>query len=102
MPGANNAPKAILEDNLKSHLLGFSQIIYLLAASKKPIIGHNIFLDTVLLHNQFIGPLPKKYSSFKRRINEMFPYIYDTKYISHEMGKKLTFDEVWKSNTLQE
>ncbi|XP_049867483.1 pre-piRNA 3'-exonuclease trimmer-like [Pectinophora gossypiella] len=100
--GANSAPVAILEENLMHHLLGFSQIISLLASYHKPIIGHNIFLDVVLMHNQFIGPLPKKYSTFKKNINEIFPIIFDTKHISHEMSKKLTFDEVWKSNALQD
>lgn len=93
---------AILEENLMSHLLGFSQIISLLVKYQKPLIGHNIFLDTVLLHNQFIGPLPKKYAQFKKNIHVMFPKIFDTKYISHELSKKLSFDEVWKSNGLQE
>ncbi|XP_045784102.1 pre-piRNA 3'-exonuclease trimmer-like [Maniola jurtina] len=100
--GANSAPMAILEDNLMSCLLGFSQIIDLLATHQKPIIGHNNFLDLVLLHNQFIGPLPKKYCTFKKNINSLFPIIFDTKYISHEMRKRLTFDEVWKSNALQD
>lgn len=100
--GANSAPMAILEENLMSHLLGFSQIISLLESYQKPIMGHNIFLDTILLHNQFIGPLPKKYSTFKRNIHNMFPNFYDTKYISHVMSKKLSYNEVWKSNSLQE
>ncbi|XP_075969833.1 pre-piRNA 3'-exonuclease trimmer-like isoform X2 [Anticarsia gemmatalis] len=100
--GANAAPAAILEENLMNHLLGFSQIIYLLAASGKPIVGHNIFLDIVLLHNQFIGPLPKHYATFKKNIHDMFPKIYDTKYISSEMSKKLSYHEVWKSNALQD
>lgn len=102
MEGANNAPMAILEENLMNHLLGFSQIINLLASYQKPIVGHNIFLDTVLLHTQFIGPLPTKYGKFKKNIHEMFPVLFDTKLISHEMSKKLTLDEVWKSNALQE
>lgn len=100
--GANNAPLAILEENLMSHLLGFSQIISLLEQYQKPIVGHNIFIDTVLLHNQFIGPLPKKYSTFKKNIHKMFPNMFDTKYISHVMAKKLSYDEVWKSNALQD
>lgn len=91
-----------LEGNLMSYVLGFSQIIELLAEYKKPIIGHNMYLDTLLLHSQFIGPLPKRYSAFKKNINNLFPNMYDTKYISHEMGRKLTLDEVWKSNALQE
>ncbi|KAJ0180678.1 hypothetical protein K1T71_004082 [Dendrolimus kikuchii] len=100
--GANSAPMAILEDNLMNHLLGFSQVISLLEKYRKPLIGHNLFLDTVLLHNQFIGPLPNKYTSFKKNINTMFPSIFDTKYISHEMSRKLSFDEVWKTNALQD
>ncbi|KAJ2952915.1 hypothetical protein O0L34_g7283 [Tuta absoluta] len=100
--GANSAPLAILEENLMSHLLGFSHIIALLAQYQKPLVGHNMFLDVILLHNQFIGPLPHKYKTFKRNIHEMFPHLYDTKYISFEMAKKLTFDEVWKSNALQD
>ncbi|PZC81702.1 hypothetical protein B5X24_HaOG212146 [Helicoverpa armigera] len=100
--GAHSAPIAILEDNLMSHLLGFSQIISLLSESQKPIVGHNIFLDTVLLHNQFIGPFPNRYKDFKNNIHTMFPNVYDTKYISHEMSMKLSYHEVWKSNALQD
>lgn len=100
--GANSAPMTVLEDNLMNHLLGFTQIISILEKHKKPLIGHNLFLDTVLFHNQFIGPLPSKYTNFKKNINTMFPIIFDTKFISHEMGRKLSFDEVWKSNALQE
>ncbi|KPJ06242.1 Poly(A)-specific ribonuclease PARN-like domain-containing protein 1 [Papilio machaon] len=100
--GANSAKMETLEKNLIDKLLGFSNIIQLLVQYKKPIIGHNIFMDLLLLHNQFIGPLPKKYSIFKMNINNLFPVIYDTKYISHEMGKKLTLDEVWQSNILQD
>lgn len=83
-------------------ILGFSRIISLLEKYQKPIVGHNIFLDIVLLHNQFIGPLPHDYRKFKRNVNTMFPFIYDTKLISYHMGKKLTYDEAWKSNVLQE
>lgn len=100
--GANSAPMAVIEDNLMNHLLGFSQIIALLKDSQKAIVGHNMFLDTVLLHNQFIGPLPNKYKTFKTNIHNMFPNIFDTKYISMEMSKKLSFDEVWRSNALQD
>ncbi|XP_059057054.1 pre-piRNA 3'-exonuclease trimmer-like isoform X2 [Achroia grisella] len=99
---ATSASATVLEENLLSHLLGFSQIIHLLVSYQKPIIGHNIFLDIVLLHNQFIGPLPNNYSTFKKNITAMFPIIFDTKYISYEMAKMLTFNEVWKTNTLQD
>ncbi|KOB72201.1 Poly(A)-specific ribonuclease PARN-like domain-containing protein 1 [Operophtera brumata] len=100
--GATSSPMKVLEENLMNHVLGFSRIIALLEQYQKPIVGHNIFLDVILLHNQFIGPLPENYREFKRNINEMFPRIYDTKHISHHMSKKLSLNEVWKSNALQE
>lgn len=93
---------ATLEENLMNNILGFSQIINLLVEYKKPIVGHNLFLDVLLLHSQFIGPLPKKYSLFKKNVNSLWPMIYDTKHISHEMNRKLSVSEVWKSNSLQE
>ncbi|KAG6448356.1 hypothetical protein O3G_MSEX005463 [Manduca sexta] len=99
---ANSAPILTLEENLINCLLGFSRIISLLETYKKPIVGHNLYLDLVLLHNQFIGPLPKKYSTFKNNIHNMFPKLYDTKFIAWEMGKKLKSDEVWKSTALQD
>lgn len=85
-----------------NHLLGFTRILNLIIKYKKPIIGHNLFMDLVLLHNQFLGPLPKNYMEFKKNIIEVLPIIYDTKYISYECGKKLSFDESWTSNALQE
>lgn len=100
--GAKNAPIAILEDNLIAYLLGFLHVIKLLETHKKPIVGHNMFLDMLFLHNQFIGPLPDSYTMFKKNINSVFPTIFDTKYISHAMSKKLTFSESWKSNALQD
>ncbi|XP_026724655.1 pre-piRNA 3'-exonuclease trimmer-like isoform X2 [Trichoplusia ni] len=100
--GANNAPESQLQENLMKHLLGFSQVIALLETSKKPIVGHNIFLDTILLHNQFIGPLPQEYTKFKQNIHKTFPFLFDTKYISYEMSRKLSYREVWKSNNLQD
>lgn len=97
-----NASTDKIEKDLMDYVLGFSKVISLLSTSNKPIVGHNIFLDTVLLHNQFIGPLPKSYVKYKENINGLFPKMFDTKYMSHEMSKKLSFDEVWKSNALQE
>lgn len=100
--GANSASLDDLEEIFMKSVSGFSQIIYLLEQYQKPLVGHNIFLDIILLHNQFIGPLPVKYSVFKKNIHSVLPLIFDTKHISHEMTKKLTYDETWISNSLQE
>lgn len=100
--GAYSASLDDLEEIFMKSVSGFSQIIYLLEQYQKPLVGHNIFLDVILLHNQFIGPLPVKYSTFKKNIHSVLKLIFDTKHISHEMTKKLTYDETWISNSLQE
>lgn len=47
-----------LEDVLLDFYLGFSKIFKLLSSSKKMIIGHNILLDLMFMHQQFYKPLP--------------------------------------------
>ncbi|XP_022820149.1 pre-piRNA 3'-exonuclease trimmer-like [Spodoptera litura] len=100
--GAISTPREELENNLLDGLLGFSRVIALLAESQKPIAGHNLFIDTIILHNQFIGPLPNKYKDFKKNVHNMFPILYDTKYLSSIMAKKLPHNGCWKSNALQD
>ena len=62
--------------------LGFSKIVHLLAKSKKPIIGHNMFLDLFLTWSNFYGPPPDTLRDFKQSMLDLFPVIYDTKFIS--------------------
>ncbi len=63
-----------------------NQIDYITAKlkSKPPtIVGHNAFTDLAFMYKTFIGDLPAKLDDFKRCVNqEMFPVIFDTKYIA--------------------
>jgi len=52
---------SILEDALLDSYIGFSKVFKLLVNLKKPIIGHNIFLDLMFMHQQFYKPLPRTY-----------------------------------------
>lgn len=47
-----------LEEVLLDVYLGFSKVFKLLSSSKKMIIGHNILLDLMFMHQQFYKPLP--------------------------------------------
>lgn len=52
-----------LEKELLDYYIGFSKVFKLLSSSKKIIIGHNILLDLMFMHQQFYKPLPSiKYS----------------------------------------
>ena len=67
---------------LTNEELGFSLFIEYLCEKKIPIIGHNIYYDMMFLYDKLIGDLPLDFYSFKKKIHEYFPVIYDTKYIS--------------------
>lgn len=55
--------KETLEKELLDYYIGFSIVFKLLASSKKIIVGHNILLDLMFMHQQFYKPLPSiKYS----------------------------------------
>eukprot|EP01129_Flabellula_baltica_P013883 TRINITY_DN6536_c0_g1_i2.p1 TRINITY_DN6536_c0_g1~~TRINITY_DN6536_c0_g1_i2.p1 ORF type:complete len:335 (+),score=69.84 TRINITY_DN6536_c0_g1_i2:1-1005(+) len=63
--------------------VGFRRIIDAIIASKKPIVGHNMFLDLILIYNQFIEQLPPSLDEFKEKISSLFPCIIDTRYLAH-------------------
>lgn len=44
--------------NLVNYELGFSLVIHEIIKAKKPLVGHNLFLDLLFLYNQFIDELP--------------------------------------------
>jgi hypothetical protein len=50
--------------NLADYEMGFSKVIEELIHAKKPIIGHNMFLDILFIYYQFIDDLPASLSEF--------------------------------------
>jgi len=48
------------------------------------IVGHNLFMDLGFLYATFIGPLPPTLLGFQQAINEVFPVVFDTKYVASE------------------
>lgn len=53
-----------LEEDMLDSLLGFSRLFKLLVELKKPIVGHNLLLDLMLMYKQFHEQLPSKLSPF--------------------------------------
>ena len=78
--------------------LGFSLYIDYLCQKKIPIIGHNIYYDMMFLYDKLIGDLPDDFYSFKQKIHEYFPKIYDTKYISTVLTKQNKKCNIEKTN----
>jgi hypothetical protein len=61
--------------------LGFSLFIQELIKARKPIIGHNPFLDLLFIYENCIDDLPEDYLEFKHKVHSLFPVIIDTRYL---------------------
>ncbi|EFJ11857.1 hypothetical protein SELMODRAFT_446815 [Selaginella moellendorffii] len=61
--------------------VGFRQLIDTLVESKKPVVGHNCFLDIAHIYSKFFATLPLSCSEFCSSIHQHFPCIFDTKYL---------------------
>ncbi|XP_022243019.1 pre-piRNA 3'-exonuclease trimmer-like [Limulus polyphemus] len=75
------------EDKMLNKLLGFTRVFRLLKDAKKPLVGHNLLMDLMLMYNQFYKPLPDSYKHFKQEIHRIFPIIFDTKHMKQSMRK---------------
>ncbi|KAJ9086627.1 hypothetical protein DSO57_1001909 [Entomophthora muscae] len=59
----------------------FSALMNLLIACKKPIVGHNCYMDFCFTLHHLANGLPPTLSEFKKDLLSMFPIIIDTKHI---------------------
>ena len=51
------------------------------------LVGHNLYLDLMLIYDKFIDHLPHTYKEYKEKLHASLPNIYDTKYISLQMRR---------------
>lgn len=69
--------------------LGVTQIFSAILEKRVPLIMHNPLFDICYLYNHFIGSLPNSYLEFKSDVLNIFPDVYDTKYIiNKQLGKE--------------
>ncbi|CAF3272694.1 unnamed protein product [Rotaria socialis] len=97
-----------LKDNLDNEknfqifiqsLTGFTNLIrYIRDSYRKPIVGHNCFLDWLLIYDKFLDNLPPKFEEFQRLLNQNFQSsLFDTKYLALQM-KEYLFTRQNRSN----
>lgn len=65
---------------------GFSKILHIISKCKKPLVGHNLMLDIMHVVGQFLTDLPDTYEEFKEVVHDMFPDLYDTKYVASTLA----------------
>uniref|UniRef100_A0A6B2L3Q5 Uncharacterized protein n=1 Tax=Arcella intermedia TaxID=1963864 RepID=A0A6B2L3Q5_9EUKA len=63
--------------------IGFREVIDLIIQSKKPIVGHNCFMDLIHIYHRFVEPIPSSLLQFKHEFKKLFPLVFDTKVIAH-------------------
>lgn len=61
---------------------GFGFVMKAIIDAKKPVLGHNMFLDLALCFQHFIKPLPESSDVFCNDLHEYIPFIMDTKTIA--------------------
>ncbi|NWI70614.1 PNDC1 ribonuclease, partial [Todus mexicanus] len=66
---------------------GFTNLFRAIVKAKKPLVGHNMLMDLMHLHDKFYKPLPESYEEFKRNIHNLFPVIIDTKTVTKSIWK---------------
>jgi poly(A)-specific ribonuclease len=79
---SNPAAKRKRSNDILTEAAGFTKILQIISRCKKPLVGHNLFLDIMHLVGQFLTELPDSYDEFKEAVHDMFPALYDTKYIA--------------------
>jgi poly(A)-specific ribonuclease len=62
----------------------FRKVATMLIDAKKPLIGHNCFLDIFHFYQHFYEDLPDTLEEFKTNWTKIFPEVYDTKVLSLE------------------
>ncbi|XP_004601139.2 poly(A)-specific ribonuclease PNLDC1 [Sorex araneus] len=73
---------------------GFSLFFQMLVKARKPLVGHNMMMDLLHLHEKFYRPLPESYEEFKLNIHRLFPVLIDTKNVTKDIWKELNFPRV--------
>ncbi|KAI8823869.1 ribonuclease H-like domain-containing protein [Chytriomyces cf. hyalinus JEL632] len=71
------------------YLIGFRSVIDMISKSRKPVVGHNMYLDLCQTIQKFCFELPEAVAEFKTLCHNIFPTIYDTKHIANTDTKIL-------------
>ncbi|XP_021562851.1 poly(A)-specific ribonuclease PNLDC1 [Carlito syrichta] len=82
------------KENILLSVKGFSVFFQMLVKAGKPLVGHNMMLDLLHLHEKFFRPLPESYDQFKQNIHSLFPVLIDTKNVTKDIWKEMNFPRV--------
>ncbi|CAG2120203.1 unnamed protein product, partial [Medioppia subpectinata] len=89
------------KERVIDRMVGFSRVFQCLVDARRPIVGHNMIMDLLLIYHHFYQPLPNKLKAFKTSLHSLFPYIFDTKCVIFNEKKDLSeLSHIFKNSSL--
>ena len=79
-------PIDMTDEEREAHNLRFAELCKTLKAKRTVLCGHNLFLDLIYFYAFFFGPLPDRVEGFQRVISQLFPLVFDTKYLADKIN----------------
>ena len=79
-------PIEMTAEQQEAHALQFVQLCKTLKEKRTVLVGHNLFLDLIYFYTFFFGPLPDRVEGFQRTIAQLFPLVFDTKYLADKIN----------------
>ncbi|GMF25269.1 unnamed protein product [Phytophthora fragariaefolia] len=79
------ADQQLADDEMRERnlsLIGFTAVLDVIVAARKPIVGHNMLLDLMQCYEKFHGPLPGRCAEFQRELHAWLGEgggVFDTK-----------------------
>lgn len=77
----------------------FDELLSTLKTKGIILVGHNLFLDLIYFFTCFFGCLPARVEGFQTIVAQVFPLVFDTKYLADKINDnsplyKSSLDEI--------
>ena len=79
-------PMDMTDEEREAHKLRFGELCKILKEKRTVLVGHNLFLDLIYFYSTFFGPLPDRVEGFQKIIANLFPLVFDTKYLADKIN----------------
>ena len=84
-------PIEMTAERQEAHAVQFGQLCKTLKEKRTVLVGHNLFLDLIYFYTFFFGPLPDRVEGFQKTIAQLFPLVFDTKYLADKINDNSPF-----------
>ncbi len=64
----------------------FDELLSTLKTKDTVLVGHNLFLDLIYFFTCFFGCLPARVEGFQALVAQVFPLVFDTKYLADKIN----------------